>query len=93
MERVQSELQKSSACTQQINNYLTNVYEEYPQEMWQETLHGINDAQRGEMDVCQGLERNESNNITGSAYTLLNFNTSSTPVVLRLGLCLPVACT
>jgi len=80
-----------------MHDYLFTVYGVFQQQMWLQSLHGINDVSGDQMTICNSLKNNmtvpKDDLSWDTSYSIINLNVSSMPVKIRFGICLPSSCT
>jgi hypothetical protein len=98
-ERLQQRLQKyeEDSCVKAVHDYLFTAYGDFQQQMWLQSLHGINDVSGDQMTICNNLKQNmtvPAEDLSwDTSYSVINLNVSSMPVKIRFGICLPSSCT
>ena len=98
-ERLQQRLQKyeEGSCVKAVHDYLFTAYGDFQQQMWLQSLHGINDVSGDQMTICNNLKQNmtvPAEDLSwDTSYSVINLNVSSMPVKIRFGICLPSSCT
>jgi hypothetical protein len=97
-EQLKRRLQKyeEGSCVKAMHDYLFTVYGDFQQQMWLQSLHGINDVSGDQMTVCNNLKQNmtvsKEDLSWDTSYSVINLNVSSMPVKIRFGVCLPSSC-